>query len=416
MGAQKVQGRIERIMRIVLIELLEACCRLVGIDLVQEEVEHGSPEGIVHRRVELAAQKVVPRLAVGNLVRGIFPDLADDSGIGTLCACSRGDVADEVFGELICHIEPPATGTKAQPMADDAVLAADELVVARVLFADVRQVAYAPPGGILARVVYLVPGAVRRVLALEGANLGIVVVLVEVARIAARMVEDAVEHYCHAMRLRSAAELLEGLRVAEHRVDLHVVGRVIAVVRGSLEDRVQIEHCDAQRLEIVELLCDAGKRAAVEVPGHDIARGILLVAGLGVPVLDKAASRAIPLDRECRIDTLAPVGAACEAVREDLVDDAFRVPQRKRLPREVDRDLPARRLIPHKLAFARRGAVLRAIPADGAIGAIDLEVVPEDLRIRHLEGAGEVQVVSCLLAVHVIDVLAFAIHPGADIG
>ena len=79
------------------------------------------------------------------------------------------------------------------------------------------------------------------------------------------MAEHAVEQNFYPVLFRTLAERLEILLCAEHRVDFHVVARVVSVVRARGENRVQIYAGDAEALEIAELLFDALEVAAEKV-------------------------------------------------------------------------------------------------------------------------------------------------------
>ena len=79
------------------------------------------------------------------------------------------------------------------------------------------------------------------------------------------MAEHAVEQNFYPVLFGTLAERLEILLCAEHRVDFHVVARVVSVVRARGENRVQIYAGDAEALEIAELLFDALNVAAEKV-------------------------------------------------------------------------------------------------------------------------------------------------------
>jgi hypothetical protein len=71
-----------------------------------------------------------------------------------------------------------------------------------------------------------------------------VVVAVEERAVRRHVVEDAVEDDVHPERVRLLDDELELLLVAEVRVDLQVVRRVVAVVRAGPEDRVQVDRVE----------------------------------------------------------------------------------------------------------------------------------------------------------------------------
>ena len=55
------------------------------------------------------------------------------------------------------------------------------------------------------------------------------------------VVEHAVEHDAHPAFVRPIQELAQGRVATEERVDVEVVVGVVAVVRGGLEDRGQVD-------------------------------------------------------------------------------------------------------------------------------------------------------------------------------
>ncbi len=78
---------------------------------------------------------------------------------------------------------------------------------------------------------------------------------------------------------------MKGRQIAEVRIDPRVVEGVVLVVRGRLEDRVQVERSDAQAGQVVEAIDDALQVAAHEVvkvrgcaPGLHILRVVRRVA------------------------------------------------------------------------------------------------------------------------------------------
>ena len=83
--------------------------------------------------------------------------------------------------------------------------------------------------------------APRRVLALPRTDTGIVTVAVKVDRVDARVVEDAVQDDGDAQLLGCLAQLGKVLLGAQDRVDLGVVGRVVAVVTRGLKDGVEVD-------------------------------------------------------------------------------------------------------------------------------------------------------------------------------
>ena len=122
---------------------------------------------------------------------------------------------------------------------------------------------------------------------------------------AAGVVEHAIEDDPHPAVVGRVEQLAQRVVAAEQRIDREVVVGVVAVVRGRLEDRGQVERVDPEVLEVVEVLDDAEQVAALEA-----------VVG----------RRRVPrLERTRLVDALA----RREPVGEDLVEDRVADPGRR---------------------------------------------------------------------------------------
>ena len=85
--------------------------------------------------------------------------------------------------------------------------------------------------------------------------------VVELKEAAAGMVEYAVKHHTDAPRVGFVDQPAQGRVAAEHRVNLLVVVRVVAMVRGRLEHRGEVDGVDPQVLQVVEVLHNADQVA-----------------------------------------------------------------------------------------------------------------------------------------------------------
>ena len=74
---------------------------------------------------------------------------------------------------------------------------------------------------------------------------------------ASGVVEHAVEDDPDPAVVGGVEQLAQRRVAAEQRVDREVVVRVVAVVRGRLEDRREVQRVDPEVLEVVEVLGDA---------------------------------------------------------------------------------------------------------------------------------------------------------------
>ena len=98
------------------------------------------------------------------------------------------------------------------------------------------------------------------------------------------MVDDEVHHQLHVPRVQLRDQLVELLERAEERVDVVVVGDVVAVVgHRRAVDRAQPDDVDAEQLEMVEVVQDPAEVAdAVTVAVGEAARVDLVDHG-GLP-------------------------------------------------------------------------------------------------------------------------------------
>ena len=132
-------------------------------------------------------------------------------------------------------------GTGAQPFADHAVLAQEPLAHQFGALIDGGHIAHAPPTVVRAVLVEIKRIAPRRILALPSAHAGVVAVAVEIDRIVARVVEHTVENDGNAELLGRLAQLGKVLLGAQNRIDLGVIGGVVAVVARGLKDWVEVD-------------------------------------------------------------------------------------------------------------------------------------------------------------------------------
>ena len=98
------------------------------------------------------------------------------------------------------------------------------------------------------------------------------------------MVDDEVHHQLHVPRVQLRDQLVELLERAEQRVDVVVVGDVVAVVdHRRAVDRAQPDDVDTEQLEIVQVVQDPAEVAdAVTVAVGEAARVHLVDHG-GLP-------------------------------------------------------------------------------------------------------------------------------------
>ena len=251
-----------------------------------------------------------------------------------------------------------------------------------------------------------------RILALPRAHAGVVAVAVEIDRVIARVVEDAVQNDGDAQLLGRLAQLGKVLLGAQDRVDLGVVGRVVAVIARGFKDGVEVDGRKAQLRDAGQVILDTLERAAVEVPGLDGAVLGALVYGRLVPVLDHAALDSVARFFDLGQRALAPVFVAGIAVGEDLVHHAALVPGGAVLAVLIDGNLEGRHLgvvVGYALAA---GAALRRAQANLGL-ALDIadKAVPDKTGLGALKLYGKYAVA---LVRHGIQRLTDFIYPGAQ--
>ena len=283
--------------------------------------------------------QVATQMAVADLVGGIFPDLAEQQRVGLLGEYGLFDLGQEVIGKLVGHIQAPAVSTGAQPFTNNAVLAQEPLAYQFGALIDGGHIAHAPPTVVRAVLVEIKRITPRRILALPRAHAGVVAVAVEVDRIVARVVEHTVQNDGNAQLLGCLAQLSKVLLGAQNRIDLGVIGGVVAVVARGFKNGVEIDGRKAQLGDARQVFLNALERSAVKVPGLDGAVLGALVHRRLVPVIDHAALNALTRFFDLGQRALTPVLVAGIAIGEDLVDHAALVPGRTVLTVFVDGDL-----------------------------------------------------------------------------
>ena len=351
-------------------------------------------------------------MAVADLVGGIFPDLAEQQRIGLFGKYGLLDLGQEVVGKLVGHVKAPAMGASAQPFTDHTVLAQEPLTYQLGALIDGGHVTHAPPAVVRAVLVEIKRIAPRRILALPRAHAGVVAIPVEIDGVVTRVVKDAVQNDGNAELLGRLTQLGKVLLSAQDRVDLGVVGRVVAVVARGFKDGVEVDGRKAQLGDAGQVFLDALERAAVEVPGLDGAVISALVHGRLVPVLDHAALDSVARLFDFGQRALAPVFIAGIAIGEDLVDHAVLVPLGSNFTVLVDGDLERRHLGVVVGYALTAGVSLRCAQTNLGL-ALDIadKAVPDKTGLGTLKLYGKYAVA---FVRHGIPRLADLIDPGAQ--
>ncbi len=163
-------------------------------------------------------------------------------------------------GQHVAHVHPPAVGGegRAQPAPEDGVL---ERIHPAAEFGtpivELGQHLHAQPGEILLRIVG--KGEEVRLWRVGVGERGL-----EPGVPITTVIRDDIEQVAHAPSVEGAAQLTEGLVAAKVGIHVIVIDHIVLVARGRAEDGVEIERVDAQLLEVIEMLENAGQIAAVK--------------------------------------------------------------------------------------------------------------------------------------------------------
>ena len=382
-AAHHVHQRVEEGLRVILVERGKILFNRAGILPAHQEGNQRLAQRIVHHAVERIAEHIGAHRAVGNLVAGVLPHLAEHSRLRINGLDLAAQLAQELHRQLIRHVKAPAAGALTHPVLHHGVFAAQD-ILAEILvhFIDVGQRAEAPPALVVVRPVFEgEPLLVRGFRVAVRADLFAVrAAAVEIYAVAAHVGKHAVEHNADAHRLRFLAELAQLLFIAEHRVDLHIVARVVFMVGSRGKDRVEVDHAHAHILQIGQLLADALKVAAEEVVREVIAVVRYVQPRHLVPVfmaLDLFIH--VILGVHQRVRALAME----ETVHHDLIHHAVVHPFRRLIRRVVHGDLEIDRAAHTPLAAA--GIIRRAKRMQHAVRG-DLKAIPEQAGlVAHLD-------------------------------
>ena len=249
-----------------------------GGNLPQQIAQNRRAQGIIHHAVQGVAQAIGAQRTVGHLAAGIVPDLADKRRLRILLFQAGAEFCDEIHGQFVRHIQPPAGGSRPKPVGADGIFPPDdEFPEGPGGFVHVGQGVEAPPAAIFVRPMEKgIPAVVRGILAVAGAGAGEGMFPVEIYAIRAGMGEHAVQNHPNAefLPLRAQGGKV-GLR-AEGGVDLEIIRGVVFMIGGGEEHRVQIQRRYPQGGDVGQLLPNAQKIAAEEIVG-----GVIAVGGKG---------------------------------------------------------------------------------------------------------------------------------------
>ena len=157
-----------------------------------------------------------------------------------------------------------------------------------------------------------VPGIIGGFLRVVGSRRGISSLPVEINAVAARVAEHPVDEHPDSQFFRGGAQGTEILFVAQQRVDLGIIRRVVAVVGMGFENGIAIQACDAQFFQVGQFFFNSLQVTAEKVGVGDFSLGVGSPVRLVRPILVEGASVGdLPF---CLSGFVKPVG-------EDLIHD-----------------------------------------------------------------------------------------------
>ena len=222
------------------------------------------PQGIIHHAVQLPPQKVLPPFSVGDLVRGVLPDLPDEQFSG-VPGEPFPDFPHKAVGKLVHDVQPEPVCALCEPAVQHAPVPRDKIL--EILRIPHRGQGFdSPPAPVFSgKRKKFVPRKILRVPALKRPAIGIRPVAVEIPAVVPGVVEDAVQNNPYPTLVRGGDQPPEGGETTEPLVDLLVVPRVVLVVGDRLEHRRKVDDPHPQALEIVKLLGNPVQRPAEEI-------------------------------------------------------------------------------------------------------------------------------------------------------
>ena len=366
MGTQHIHGGIEGGGRVVFPQRFHGVTENHSV-AAGEILQSGGPERIVHKTVGLTAQEIPAPLAVSNFVGAVLPHLAQEQAAGLFFVHDTADLGNEPVRQFVRHVQPPAGGAAAKPVADHGILAVNDVVdIIGVGFLHRRQRPHAPPGIVAVRPVgKAVPGVVGGILALGRAQGIVKTVGVKIAADIAGVIENAVEHHADAPLFRFSAEKGKIRLGAQHGVDAKIVGRIIPVIGGRLKNRAEVQGGDTKALQVIQLGKDAGQAAAKKIVVVNFTVTIRQKIGRVLPVFmhPAVAHHALGIRH----------GETAKAVGKDLVGHALAKPGGRGKGIVIDRQLPA-------LHFLLLAVAVFPVPDMAAVLPGKTKPVPDQFR------------------------------------
>ena len=171
-----------------------------------------------------------------------------------------------------------------------------------------------------------------------GADPLILAVSIEVNRIVADVIEHAVHDQPHIALAHLRYQRAERVHVAEQRIEIAVIDRIIPMIGAGIHYRIDIDRGDPQVFKVIQLLCDAREIAAEEI----IALPFVVLFGRFAVIRRQIVPSPMlnGLMSARRLSRLVIALVAVEkSVGENLIDDRLFRPVRRMIIGAVHRQL-----------------------------------------------------------------------------
>ncbi len=271
MSPQEIHGGVKSGGRIIFPDRFHSLFKIFR-RTIQQIVQKGGSERVVHDPVELFTQKVSPAAGIRNLIAGILPDLSQHQGVGIRLLHSGPELFNKLARQLVGHIQPPAGSPGPKPVFYHGIFALNHIIhVSRAVLPNIGQGADAPPGVIGPRpLAELEPVVIGAVFALSRTQGGIKAVGVKIDALRAGVVKNAIQQNANSFFPCLDAEVPKIRFCAQHGIDLCVVRRVIAVIGSGFKNGAEVQGSHVQSRQVIQMGSHTGQRASKEVPILDL--------------------------------------------------------------------------------------------------------------------------------------------------
>ncbi|EEG31653.1 hypothetical protein CLOSTMETH_00688 [[Clostridium] methylpentosum DSM 5476] len=278
-----------------------------------QKIQNSLFKGIVHDTVKFIPQEIFASYTIGQFVGCVLPHLADEKIFFPFRFDCFPDPGDKTVRQFICDVQPIARRPEPQPVAQDTVLPTDKIDVIGIVLVKLRKRGESPPGlvniGIFEKLKPVFIWAFRRV---ESACAVVTAILVKIDAVASGVAENSVQDDPNTAFFRLTAEVDKILFCAEQGIDLSVISSVITVVGMRLKNGIEINHCDAELLEIREFFLDS----------EQVAPKIVAVCDLPLLVWEKVGK---PSPIRTQFTVLGYIRmlhtASAESIGKDLIEN-----------------------------------------------------------------------------------------------